>query len=816
MRSKFYVLFRTIFFIFIFIYCFIWAFSPFIARYYLNNNILPKPLTLLSSSSIRYNPFTSHLSVDELILQTDHADTHDVLKIERMDVELNLYQLAFDEIYISEFKIDGIYLQINVDNEAIEVAGIEISNNTASTPEAKPEAAETPFPYEIIIPEIIINNTNLDLQHFKQQHVIALQSLNIDNSRMSLANQSLSLNLKSTINDAPLAISIDTALHQQLGEVKIAITLEQLALNTFQQFLPDGIKGLTGEVSYSANHLLTLSKDRTQAIVNDLKLSLNALAVEQGNVAISVNEQAINSEMLTIAIEPSQALSVDGVMNFSGNQFVALTVDTEEQLAEIGAVSIPKMKFSLSDNMPSANIESLLINQAIFSQRANQEIPALAAFSALRIDGISATQQSLNITDMSLSGLKVDVSLDQDKVMENLVVLNSISENVVKDDPKVADTESEAVTSETTNEQVISEPEVNVAANDNSTSEVASFAFALDRFQLQDEAVINLNDKSVMPNYQRVFRLITLDVNDIDTQSNELISKAKLIGKSDQYAHFDFKATGQPFIDKKHFSVNGVLKEVSLPAVSSYIKDALEHEIISGQVDLDVDAKLTGTIIDGNIDVMLRGIEFSAADDHEANSINDKTSIPFNVALDMLKDSDGNVELSLPLSGDTSSPSFGASGFLTLLIKQATMAAAKEYLITTFIPYASVLKVALIAGEYALKLRVNDLIYQPKQTELTATQIEFMRQLSVLLAEKSDVNVKLCPVATTLDLDDVKAGDLTLPDNITLLKGLSQTRINQFKAYMVNELKVESSRLLLCTPQVDSSESAQSRIEFVI
>ena len=110
--------------------------------------------------------------------------------------------------------------------------------------------------------------------------------------------------------------------------------------------------------------------------------------------------------------------------------------------------------------------------------------------------------------------------------------------------------------------------------------------------------------------------------------------------------------------------MEGQINEINLPGLSSYIKSALGYEIESGQLDLGIDVNFSGTEMDGKSHVLLRGIKLTAFDNYEDGSLSDQTSIPFNAALSMLKDSDGNVDLDLPLSGDINGPSFGLSGFL--------------------------------------------------------------------------------------------------------------------------------------------------------
>ena len=51
-------------------------------------------------------------------------------------------------------------------------------------------------------------------------------------------------------------------------------------------------------------------------------------------------------------------------------------------------------------------------------------------------------------------------------------------------------------------------------------------------------------------------------------------------------------------------------------------------------------------------------------------------------------------------------------------------------------------------------------------------------------------------------------------DIIEKLHQLSLKRVENFKHHIVDEYKVSSSRLLLCTPQIDSSKKAQPRITF--
>jgi hypothetical protein len=179
----------------------------------------------------------------------------------------------------------------------------------------------------------------------------------------------------------------------------------------------------------------------------------------------------------------------------------------------------------------------------------------------------------------------------------------------------------------------------------------------------------------------------------------------------------------------------------------------------------------------------------------------------------MLKDGDGNVELDLPVSGDTNSPSFGFSGFITLLVKQATIAGAKEYLTMTFVPYASLVKIVMAADKHLLKIEVSDLNYSPKEFEVTEDQNAFITTFTELLKDKKDLQIKMCGVSTAEDLGQEKGKKLSI-DEIGALIRISEQRANNFKRFMVEEQGISSSRLLLCKPRIDNTMNATPHIMF--
>ena len=349
---------------------------------------------------------------------------------------------------------------------------------------------------------------------------------------------------------------------------------------------------------------------------------------------------------------------------------------------------------------------------------------------------------------------------------------------------------------------------------DKTDSAESAFTLAINSFSFTDNSHINFTDQSIMPHYERDFTITTFNAGPFDNQKPKQESHFSLKGGSNKYASFNLSAVAKPFSKEDFYQLKGFFKEVSLPSLSTYISEALKYELKAGQLDVDLDVKVDKKDIDGNVVLLLRGIELGAANDHEAGTVKSQTSVPFNIALGMLKDSDGNVELDIPLHGSTDAPSFGIRGFISLMIKQATMSAAKEYLLTTFVPYANVVNVAMSAGDYLLKVRFNDLAFPVKETQLSDQHTEFLTQFSALMKDKPDTQLTLCAIATPQDINKPMGIEITDKAEIKQLAKMSEKRLDNFKEYMVKKEGILSSRLLLCSPKIDSSVDAKPRITF--
>jgi len=776
---------------FFFLYLIIWLISPMISSHFIEKNIADYGLKLNESSSVRYNPFISQVKINDFILEKANKA---VFSIEKLTVEMNLLKLIFQELHIKSIVAEGINGQVAINDDSIIVAGVAIpqspsqpQNQESEDPTTKPKNEKS---YQLVMPLLSINKSQLDLSLNDDDLSIAINALTINDLIADQHAQSASLSTELTIEESKFQLAADANLMNGQGTIESHVDIKQLDLSIAQPWLPENIRELAGFISFNSKQKLLLNAANTQISLTDTALSLTKFSAEQDKVKFSIDESITQFKQVdvTLTANVTPEISAKGKFNVT-NIDVSNAEESHLLIASVENIAISEIDIATIEGLPTITLNELVIDQTSISQDKQNDLPALTQFSQLLFNNIVVSEQSADINTITLSDLTVDTHINAEKVLTSLTPLQSIKS-----------TESSANKS-----AEIQTPETNKKVN---------FQISLNDFHLINNATINFNDKSVQPTFQQVFTVEELHFSQLDSRKPQQESLLKLSGKNNKYAHFNFDGVLKPFLEKPYYAVKGGIKEVSLPAVSSYIKKALNYEIKTGQLDFTIDTQLTGNDISGDANILLRGIDFTAADDHETDSLKDQTAIPFSVALGMLKDNQGNVDLSLPLSGNINDPSFGLSGFMTLLVKQATMMAAKDYLMTTFVPYANVVSVAMTAGKMLLKVRFNDLPFEPTQSDVAASHQTFIKQFSLLLKDKPDTQVTLCAVSTPADVGLSLGKKITDKSIIENLHQLSLKRIEKFKHHIVDEYQIASSRLLLCTPQIDSAEKAQPRITF--
>jgi hypothetical protein len=783
----------------------IWLISPLLISHYISPFLATKNLILDDKSTIRYNPFMTSITLSDISVSTsDNTTEQPLLMLNSAKIELSFWRLLTRVVYLSQIDIEGLTLNISKSATEINIAGLNIPSTSSDN--ANNEAGDKSIldDYTLKIPSMNITNSLLQLDWFGNKHTIGLTALDLNRLYLNAQQQQGKIVLSLTLNNSPVNLDAKIDLKKLEGDIDYSLGIQKLDLKNFNHFIfnqelksSDQISGL---ISLDYQQEIEIDRSIIKTKINNADLEFNNLFAQIQSANLSVAEQKLLSKELQINIENwsvSPEIYVSGKASYLLKKLNAYTKENYLSLANVNALAIPEIAFETQSGKHQIHFPEIKVEQADFSDDQNDGIPPLAHFKSMDIFNMQLSEDGLSINSIDILGFGVDIKIIENAELAGLIKLSD-------DDQENINNVSEAETTEL-KDSVKSQVE-------NASSE--TFPVAINEIKLIDSSQINIIDESVEPAIERHFYINHLLVGPFDNQKPNQLSVLTMDGTSNKYAFFNFKVESKPFSATPYYKLSGLFKEVNLPAISTYIKDALGYEFDSGQLDLDIDVIVDNTDVNGTTKIGLRGVKLGAANNPTDETLTSSSSIPFNYALSMLKDGDGNVELDVPLKGSTTDPDFSIQGFVALLIKRATMVAAKQYVITMFIPFANILTVSLFSSEYLLKVSFNDLPLTTGVAEVPEAALPFLEQLSTFMIEKEGTDITVCAFAIPQDIG-IESSVIKFSEvQHKQLKDLSLERMYAFKNHMVKEQGIESSRLLLCSPKVDRSENAQARLTF--
>ncbi len=821
------------------IYLLVWSLSPTISRWVINDALAPNQLELSSDSSIRLNPFLLKINVHQVNLIDQEQRSQ--ASIQSAVLDINLWALFSRQIKLEALAISDVKIELSQTTEQLKIAGFIIPTDTSEPTEQptdnKPLATtektlstnrnessldnQQAEPWQVSADNITIQQLHVSGKHFENQHQFELNNLHLKQFVAFPHQQQGELKLDLIINGAPLKAQIDFNQQKVQGNHRITLQLEDFDLSTFAYLLPPSIQQLKGKLSIDLTQSLKISADKTEFQIEKLNTQLNLFEVISSGVKLTSKAYQLAFSNIIFNQFPDASFNVNGDYSINSTDTQVATEDQASTLLGYQQLHLSNGEFEINQNlMPQISFEQLVLAELILSNKIkldtpenyaqypknkSGQLPAITQISNLSFNQFQLANNHVNLEAIIAENLSAHILLTPKKEIINLVNFSPTSSSTPKHLEKAdANPQKQADTPVKSSDQV-----------ENEQTQTQTVTFAVNKISITGKSQFQFYDAGIQPAFSQIVNFNQFEMGPVDIRSPKQQTNFNIQLKTDEYAGAEVKGYVLPFTEKLNLKADIKVKEFSLPEVSPYLQQALGFSMQSGQFDNQLNVEITDGKIKGETTLAMRGLTFSTKKDIASNSLKEQSAMPLNSALSMLMDSQGNLELDIPLSGDVASPSFGLTSFIALITKKAVMSAAESYLIETFVPYANVISVVKVAGEYMLKVRFEDLPYPAQTTEIQTQQQEFVQQFITLMKDKPDTQVKVCAFATPQDLPEVTP-DLKNAEYIQQLKTISALRAQTFKSHVVKQGQIESARLLLCQPQIDSGKKALPRIEFEV
>ena len=201
-------------------------------------------------------------------------------------------------------------------------------------------------------------------------------------------------------------------------------------------------------------------------------------------------------------------------------------------------------------------------------------------------------------------------------------------------------------------------------------------------------------------------------------------AKMKLEGRVDPTGSARLDGALSPFAPKRFMDLHAVFRNVEMQPMTPYSATFAGRKIASGRVSLDLEYKIKNGKLEGNNKVLLD--KFTLGERVESpNALH----LPLDLAIALLTDAQGQINVAIPVSGDVNNPKFGYGN----LIWQAIATVIKNIVTAPFRALGA------LFGDGAAKL--DAIAFDPGSARVLPTELDKLKMVARALQQRPKLEV---------------------------------------------------------------------------
>lgn len=360
-----------------------------------------------------------------------------------------------------------------------------------------------------------------------------------------------------------------------------------------------------------------------------------------------------------------------------------------------------------------------------------------------------------------------------------------------------------------------------------SSANADPYRLIIKQIEMVGDTETHFNDQFVSPPFQAVLASEKFVINDIDSGKPRQPIQLTYQGAYNRHSPLSISGTLKPFMKKVEFDLKASIKDVEIPPFSSYTRSILGYRFTSGQMGIEIDAKADSNALNGTSVIRLHRANVEPISTEEQEELDKTIGMPLETALAMLRNDDGDIKLTVPISGDLDKPNFSLSDAINQAVGKAVKGSSMAYLKYSLQPFGTIIFALEKIADVISYVRFEPMQFAPGQSELNASAIEYGKKLITILSEREDLRINLCGFATRSDReylekehteksetdDDENRKQIDEASLNEKLHQLARRRAEALKSYLIEQGELKASRLFVCLPQVKTDSDKTPRVE---
>lgn len=252
----------------------------------------------------------------------------------------------------------------------------------------------------------------------------------------------------------------------------------------------------------------------------------------------------------------------------------------------------------------------------------------------------------------------------------------------------------------------------------------APFPVRIRRVRFQN-AKLDFTDLSLRPQFSAKIYELNGVINGLSS-NREARSQIELDGRVDEFGLARIRGDINPFAPRNNTDVNMVFKNVDMVAVSPYTMKFAGYKIAEGKISLDLQYKVRDSQLEGSNQIVIDKLTLGERVDSP-----DALKLPLQLAIAILKDSEGRINLGLPISGNLSDPKFSYGAIIWKAIGNLLSS-----IVTA--PFRALGNLLGVQGE-----KLESIDFDAGSAKLLPPEREKLKQVAQILAKRAQLKLSV-------------------------------------------------------------------------
>ena len=336
------------------------------------------------------------------------------------------------------------------------------------------------------------------------------------------------------------------------------------------------------------------------------------------------------------------------------------------------------------------------------------------------------------------------------------------------------------------------------AAPPPATSEPAgkdASALQIRRVEIKDGA-LDFSDETIGGGFATGIQEFNGTINGISTDRSTR-SQLAIEGRVDEFGFARVSGSLNPFQPRDRTNVRLEFRNLDMPKVTPYAVRFAGYKVASGRMSLDLNYSVRNNLIEGNHRVLLD--QFTLGEQVDSPGA---MSLPLRLAIAILKDDDGKIDLAVPISGNLDDPKFDYGG----VIRQAIF-----NILTSIVTAPFKLIGSLFGGGQGEE--ISQIAFDPGSARLLPPEREKLSRIVQALGKRPELKLQV-PARYDIELDTRALRRAGLRRDLGRSAGLDMQEEDPPGPVNLDDARTRSAARSLFAERFSSAELDKIRAEF--